>query len=122
MFERELFFTLLDQEPATGLLLKQLESHYQNQDLEHFWLLFQRAKALHDVQNISEMAVVLLQHAYVNLDLQQDQKKFALLKEQAQWLILQAYPIDISSLQALFSISEWKQLIQLNQYKQKFIA
>ncbi len=122
MFERELFFTLLDQEPATGLLLKQLESHYQNQDLEHFWLLFQRAKALHDVQNISEMAVVLLQHAYANLDLQQDQKKFALLKEQAQWLILQAYPIDISSLQALFSISEWKQLIQLNQYKQKFIA
>ena len=68
------------------------------------------------------MAVVLLQHAYANLDLQQDQKKFALLKEQAQWLILQAYPIDISSLQALFSISEWKQLIQLNQYKQKFIA
>lgn len=122
MFERELFFTLLDQEPATGLLLKQLESHYQNQDLEHFWLLFQRTKALHDVQNISEMAVVLLQHAYANLDLQQDQKKFALLKEQAQWLILQAYPIDISSLQALFSISEWKQLIQLNQYKQKFIA
>jgi hypothetical protein len=113
---------LLDQEPATGLLLKQLESHYQNQDLEHFWLLFQRAKTLHDVQNISEMAVVLLQHAYANLDLQQDQKKFALLKEQAQWLILQAYPIDISSLQALFSISEWKQLIQLNQYKQKFIA
>lgn len=122
MFERELVFTLLDQEPATGLLLKQLESHYQNQDLEHFWLVFQRAKVLHDVQNISEMAVVLLQHAYAKLDLQQDQKTFALLKEQAQWLILQAYPIDISSLQALFSISEWKQLIQFNQYKQKLIA
>ena len=122
MFERELLFTLLDQEPASGLLLKQLESHYQNQDLEHFWLVFQRAKVLHDVQNISEMAVVLLQHAYAKLDLQQDQKTFALLKEQAQWLILQAYPIDISSLQALFSISEWKQLIQFNQYKQKLIA
>lgn len=120
--EREWIFNLLDQELATELLLKQLESHYQSQDLEHFWFVFQRAQVLHQNQNISEMAVVLLQQAYVNLDLQQDQKKFALLKERAQWLILQAYPIDFSCLQPLFSISEWKQLIQLNRYKQEIIA
>lgn len=120
--EREWIFNLLDQELATELLLKQLESHYQSQDLEHFWFVFQRAQVLHQNQNISEMAVVLLQQAYENLDLQQDQNKFALLKEQAQWLILEAYPIDFSCLQPLFSISEWKQLIQLNRYKQEIIA
>lgn len=120
--EREWIFSLLDQELATELLLKQLESHYQKQDLEHFWFVFQRAQVLHQDQNISEMAAVLIQHAYETLDLQQDQNKFALLKEQAQCLILEAYPIDFSCLQPLFSISEWKQLIQFNQYKQKIIA
>ncbi len=68
------------------------------------------------------MAAVLIQHAYETLDLQQDQNKFALLKEHAQWLILEAYPIDFSCLQPLFPISEWKQLIQFIQYKQKLIA
>ena len=102
--------------------MKTNDPNYQSQDLEHFWFVFQRAQVLHQNQNISEMAVVLLQQAYVNLDLQQDQKKFALLKERAQWLILQAYPIDFSCLQPLFSISEWKQLIQLNRYKQEIIA
>lgn len=120
--EREWIFSLLDQELAIELLLKQLESHYQSQDLEHFWFVFQRAQVLHQNQNISEMAAVLIQHAYETLDLQQDQNKFALLKEQAQCLILEAYPIDFSCLQPLFSISEWKQLIQLNRYKQEIIA
>ena len=49
-------------------------------------------------------------------------KKFALLKERAQWLILEAYPIDFGGLKPFFSISEWTQLIQFNQYKQKLIA
>ena len=104
------------------MLLQQLEQHYQKQDLEHFWFVWQRAKSLHQDQNITEMAAVLLQHAYASLDLQQDQKKFALLKERAQWLILEAYPIDFGGLKPFFSISEWKQLIQFNQYKQKLIA
>lgn len=120
--ERETIFGLLDQGPASKLLLEQLESYYRNQDLEHFWFVFQRAQVLHQDPNISEMAAVLIQHAYETLDLQQDQNKFALLKEQAQCLILEAYPIDFSCLQPLFSISEWKQLIQFNQYKQKIIA
>ncbi|MCU4581387.1 hypothetical protein KTJ32_10360 [Acinetobacter gyllenbergii] len=120
--ERELVFGLLHQEQAIGWLLKQLELHYQQQNLEHFYFVFQHAKVLHQDRNITEMAAVLLQHVYATLDLQQDQKKFELLKERAQWLILEAYPIDFSGLQALFSISEWKQLIQFNQYKQKIIA
>lgn len=120
--ERETIFGLLDQEPASKLLLEQLESYYRNQDLEHFWYVFQRAKVLHQDQKTSEMAAVLIQHAYETLDLQQDQNKFALLKEHAQWLILEAYPIDFSCLQPLFPISEWKQLIQFIQYKQKLIA
>ncbi|MHC0016559.1 hypothetical protein ACW2B4_02110 [Acinetobacter pittii] len=120
--ERETIFGLLDQEPASKLLLEQLESYYRNQDLEHFCYVFQRAKVLHQDQKISEMAAVLIQHAYGNLDLQQDQNKFALLKEHAQWLILEAYPIDFSCLQPLFSISEWKQMIHFIQYKQKLIA
>ena len=122
MIESDLIFSLLDQESATGLLLQQLEQHHQKQDLEHFWFVWQRAKSLHQDQNITEMAAVLLQHAYASLDLQQDQKKFALLKERAQWLILEAYPIDFGGLKPFFSISEWKQLIQFNQYKQKLIA
>lgn len=120
--ESDLIFSLLDQESAIGLLLQQLEQHYQKQDLEHFWYVLQRAKTLYQDQNITDMAFVLLQHAYASLDLQQDQKKFAWLKERAQWLILEAYPIDVGGLKPFFSISEWKQLIQFNQYKQKLIA
>jgi len=120
--ESDLIFSLLDQESATGLLLQQLEQHYQKQDLEHFWYVLQRAKTLYQDQNITNMALVLLQHAYASLDLQKDQNKFAWLKERAQWLILEAYPIDFGGLKPFFSISEWKQLIQFNQYKQKLIA
>lgn len=115
-------FSLLNQdEIGLALIRQQLQHHAQSKDWLHFECVWQLSPVLHFDQVLTTHAYALLQQAYAALNLQQDQKQFAALKAQAEWLILHGYPIHIQALQGLFSTSEWKQLERLNQYKHTLI-
>lgn len=120
-FSNDRLYERLNSNEAISLLQQRLQLHLEALDSKKFWYVFKNSKQLfaHAWASQSAIEMILKIKAYVPLT---DSEKFDELKQQAEWIILNGYPIDFDALKGFFNQTEWQYLSTIVREKHDLIS